>query len=188
MNSNFKLIEALMYIQGESGLTPSGLKDVTSMPLPNARRILKEFLKWFNNQDRGIMVVEFNDHFKLATKIEFKNDISKLVSIEKNRRLSQAAIEVAGIIAYKSPITKTQINQVRGVSSEAVVNTLLVKGLIEEKGVAQSPGLPVLYGLSPKFFDYFNIGSIKELPNISEFDESEGIDDEFELFSSQRED
>ena len=72
-------------------------------------------------------------------------------------------------------------------SSEAVVNSLLTKGLIEEKGIAKTPGSPVLYGVSDKFYDYFQISSLRELPQLSEFDESEGVDDEdFDLFSSQR--
>lgn len=187
MNNNHKLIEALLYIQGEKGLTPADLKSVSDMPTLNARRLLKEFMTEFNNQDRGIFVVEFNDVFKFATREEFKAQIATLVTIVKSQKLSQAAIETAGIIAYKQPITKSQINEIRGVASEAVVNTLLVKGLIEEQGIAPTPGSPVLYGISDKFYDYFQIKSLKELPKLSELDESEGVDEEFELYSSQRE-
>lgn len=187
MNSNFKLIEALLYIQGEKGLTPKDLKDVTNMPTLNARKLLKEFEREFNESDRGIFVVEFNDVFKFATREEFKENITLLVANAKKQKLSQAAIETAGIIAYKQPITKGQVNEIRGVSSEAVVNTLLVKGLIEEKGIAPTPGSPVLYGITNKFYDYFQINSIKELPELSELDESEGVDEDFDLFSSQRE-
>lgn len=188
MNSHFKLIEALMYIQGEKGLTPSDLKDVTDMPTLNARKLLKEFASEFNATERGIFVIEFNDVFKFATREEYKESIQKLVAVEAKQKLSQAAIETAGIIAYKQPITKSKINEIRGVASEAVVNTLLIKGLIEEKGIAETPGNPVLYGISNKFYDYFQIRSLKELPKLSELDESEGVSEDFDLFASQRED
>ncbi len=188
MSNNFKIIEVLLYVQGDKGITPKDIKDVMDIPTLNARKQLKAFQKEFNQSDRGLQIVEFNDVYKIATREEFKNYISKLVTIIKKQRLSSSAIETAGIIAYKQPITKSQINEIRGVSSEATVNTLLVKGLIEEKGIAQTPGSPILYGITNKFYDYFKIKSLKELPELSEFNESEGVDDDFELFSSQRQD
>lgn len=184
---NKELIEALLYIQGDKGLTPSDLKAATDIPTFNARKMLKEFADLYNAENRGMKVVEFNDTFKLATREEFKDAIQKVVAEEGKQKLSQAAIETAGIIAYKQPITKSQVNEIRGVASEAVVNTLLVKGLIEEKGIAETPGNPVLYGISNKFYDYFQIKSLKELPQLSEFNESEGVSEDFDLFSSQRE-
>lgn len=190
MNKIFKQIEALMYIQGDLGISPNDLKTVNeSTTTSEARKSLKEFKEYFNEQERGIQITEFNDVFKMATKEEFKNDVAKLVTTMKKQKLSTSAIETAGIVAYKQPVTKSQINQIRGVSSEAVVNTLLVKGIIEEQGIASTPGQPILYGITNKFYDYFRIKSLKELPQLSQLDESEGIEDEdFELFSSQRED
>lgn len=186
--NNKNLIEALLYIQGEKGLTPSDLKAATEMPVFNARKLLKDFQEEYNAENKGLFVVEFNDAFKFATREEFKDAIQKVVATQAKQKLSQAAIETAGIIAYKQPITKSQVNEIRGVASEAVVNTLLVKGLIVEKGIAETPGNPVLYGISDKFYDYFQIKSLKELPQLSEFNESEGVSDDFDLFSSQRED
>ena len=186
MNNYKNLVEALLYVQGINGVTPKDLKDVLGIPTINARKILQEFQKVYNEEHRGLQVVEFNDVFKLATREEHKEAIAKMVTVIQKQKLSGAAIETAGIIAYKQPITKSQINEIRGVSSEAVVNTLLVKGLIEEKGIAQTPGNPVLYGITNKFYDYFQIKSLKELPKLSEFDESEGVSEDFDLFSSQR--
>ncbi|NQZ66216.1 MAG: segregation/condensation protein B [Mycoplasmatales bacterium] len=188
MNDNFKIIEALLYVQGDKGITPKDVKEVLDMPTLNARKQLNAFKKEYNNSNRGLQIFEFNDVYKMATRSEFKEYISKLVTIIKKKRLSSSAIETAGIIAYKQPITKSQINEVRGISSEATVNTLLVKGLIEEKGIAKTPGSPILYGITDKFYDYFKIRSLKELPKLSEFNEVEGADDDFELFSSQRQD
>lgn len=188
MDNIFEKIEALMFVQGDKGISPQDIKTVLDLPTPETRKQLGLFKKEFNEANRGIMVVEFNDVFKMVTRAEYKDDISKMVTVIKKRKLSSSAIEAAGIIAYKQPITKSQINEIRGLSSEGVVNTLLVKGLIEEKGIDKTPGNPVLYGITDKFYDYFNINSLKELPQLFEFDESEGVEDEFELFSSQRQD
>ena len=185
--NNTNIAEALLYIRGNEGLTPKDLKETIDISTSDARKILKQFLKEYNEKNGALILLEFNDVFKFATREEYSDHISKLVTVIKKRKLSGSAIETAGIIAYKQPITKSQVNEIRGVSSEATVNTLLVKGLIEEKGIAQTPGNPVLYGITDKFYDYFNIKSLKELPKLEEFDESEGVDNDFELFSSQRE-
>lgn len=187
MNNNFKLVQTLLYIRGEDGVSPKDLKDASDIPTVNARQLLKEFADEFNASEQGLKVVQFNDVFKFATREEFNDNISRLVSVEKKQKLSAAAIETVGIIAYKQPITKSQINDIRGVASEAVVNTLLVKGLIEEQGISPTPGNPILYGITNKFYDYFQIKSLKELPKLSEFNESEGLEDSLDLFQSQRE-
>jgi len=184
--NNFNRIEALMYIQGEEGLSPKMLKDIFEVSTADARKDLKAFTKEYNSKkETGLFVIEFNEHFKLATKEEYRDDISKMVTIEKKRKLSGSAIETAGIIAYKQPITKSEVNRIRGVASEGVVHTLLIKGIIEEKGIADTPGNPVLYGISNKFYDYFNITSLKELPKLSELSE-QGDEEDFDLFASQR--
>jgi len=185
---NNKIIEALMFIQGELGISPRDLKGVLEISTSEARQALKEFKEQFNGSDRALIVLEAGDNFKFVTRKEFDEPITKLVAVIKKQRLSAAAIETAGIIAYKQPITKSQVNEIRGVASEAVVNTLLVKGIIEEKGIAQTPGSPILYGISNKFYDYFQINSLKELPKITELEETEGLEDDFDLFSSQRQD
>ncbi|TCG10900.1 SMC-Scp complex subunit ScpB [Mycoplasma todarodis] len=181
-----KIIEALLYVKGNEGLTPRSFASIyEEMNTPTARKEMQKFMEEWNSEDHGMMVVEYKDHFKFATKVELHDKISELVTNEKKQRLSNAAIEAAGIIAYKQPITKSQVNTIRGVASEAVVNTLLIKGLIEEAGVAETPGRPILYKVSAKFYDYFNISSLKELPKLSEFEEGQEEGD-FELFSSQR--
>ncbi|WP_416373950.1 SMC-Scp complex subunit ScpB [Mycoplasmopsis felis] len=88
----------------------------------------------------GLKVVNFNDVYKLATRESIKKYIVKFITVNKPQRLSNAAIEVAGIIAYKQPITRGQINKVRGAASDQVINTLLIKGVIEEVGISPTPG------------------------------------------------
>ena len=184
--NNFKDIEALMYVQGESGLSPKQLKDAMEIPTKDARVALKAFMKSFNDANRGIKVVEFGDVFKFATREESKDIISKLVTIIKKQKLSSSAIETAGIIAYKQPVTKSQINIIRGKASEAVVNTLVIKGIVEQKGVADTPGNPGLFVITDKFYDYFQISSLRELPKLSDLSDDNASDQDFDLYASQR--
>ncbi|QJG66987.1 SMC-Scp complex subunit ScpB [Mycoplasma phocoenae] len=186
-----KIIEALIYVQGDDGLSASQLKEVLKLEsITISRKLLKEFKEEFNKQDRGINVYEFNDIFKFLTTEEAKEVISDLVTIVKRQNLSQAAIETAGIIAYKQPVTRSMINNIRGVVSDGIVINLLTKGIIEEVGVAPTPGSPILYGITDKFYDYFKIQSLSELPPFPEFnnynEEGNLEEDEFDLFNSQR--
>jgi segregation and condensation protein B len=181
-------IGSLMYLQGEEGLTPKQLSSATKISLPKARKALKIFLNEFNQLTVGIQVVEFNDIFKFATIKENKEIIENFATIEKKQKLSKSAIETVGIVAYKQPVTKSQVNTIRGMSSDGVFQTLLKKGLVKEVGIAQTPGSPILYGITNKFYDYFQIKSLKELPKLQELSNEEtSFEEEFDLYSSQRE-
>lgn len=194
MENKNKIIEALIFVQGSEGLSSAQLKDVLKlMSINEARKMLREFKVWFNDQNRGIMVYEFNDVFKFLTVEDAKESIENLVTIVKKQHLSNAGIEVAGIIAYKQPVTRSMISNIRGVISDSIVATLLNKGIIEEVGVANTPGNPVLYGITNKFYDYFKIKTLAELPPFPEFakyvdEESPLQSKEFNLFDSQRQD
>ncbi|MGX9340331.1 SMC-Scp complex subunit ScpB [Mycoplasma sp. 128] len=191
---NNKIIEALLYVQGDQGLSVEQMKEVFNLNNENeAYTLLQDFQKYFNSLSRGIEVHEFNKVFKFLTAPLAKEAISNLVSVTKKQTLSQAAVEVAGIIAFKQPITRSMINNIRGVISDHIVITLLAKGLIEEVGVASTPGQPILYGITNKFYDYFKIKSLSELPIFEEFDKYEEDEqkveaERYDLFNSQRRD
>ncbi|XP_023226478.1 uncharacterized protein LOC111627142 [Centruroides sculpturatus] len=184
---NYPLLSALIYLAGEKGVTAEQVKQVYDLPIAQARKVCQSFCDWFNALNLGIEVQSFNDVYRLVTRPEHFEKISQLVTHEKKQKLSQAALETVGIIAYRQPVTRSQINEIRGIASEAVVNTLLTKGLIEEQGISPKPGNPILYGITEKFYTYFQINSLQELPDLAEFDYSEGVDNEFDLFASQRE-
>ncbi len=186
MNNN-KIIEGLLYIRGSEGIHPKTLKTLLGISTVQARKELKAFMKEFNKFDRGIRVVMFKDIFKFTTLPEHKEIISDLVTIERKKKLSESAIETIGIIAYKQPITRAGVSNIRGVNSDGVMSTLLVKELIKEVGIQETPGRPILYGITDKFYDYFQISSLKELPKLDEFSINEDEENnEFDLFSSQR--
>jgi segregation and condensation protein B len=181
-----KTIETLLYIQGQKGISPHDIKKIFNIGIQEARKEIKKFQKKYNKIESGLQIIEFNDIFKIATRKEEKENILKLINKIKKQKLSSSAIETIGIIAYKQPITKSEINNIRGISSEGVVNTLLRKQLIEKKGISNKIGKPILYGITNKFYDYFNIKSLDELPNIEEI-ENLSNEESFDLFGSQRE-
>lgn len=185
------ILEALLYIQGDEGLTLEQVKEIFNLnTIPEARKVMNDFTKDYNMRDTALKVVNFNEIFKLATRETYKEYITKMVQVVKKHRLSNAAIEVAGIIAYKQPVTRSMINNIRGVASEQVMNTLLAKGVIEEVGISMSPGNPVLYGITNKFYDYFRIRTMADLPKLAEFNYVDGIEndtaEELNFFDSQR--
>ena len=118
-----------------------------------------------------------------STKKEHKEYYKKLVIDEENSILSQSALETLAIIAYNAPLTRIDIDNIRGVNSSYVVRKLLLKGLIEEIGRSDAPGRPRLYNITPRFLDYFGLGSIDELPKLEE--RQEILDDEKYLFESK---
>lgn len=185
------ILEAALYVQGDEGLTLEQIKELFSLNnIVEAKKVINDFIKKYNEFNRGLKVVEFNEVYKLATRESVKEYISKIVNVIRKQKLSNAAIEVAGIIAYKQPITRGQIASIRGVSSDQVLNTLLAKGVVEEVGISPTVGHPVLYGVTNKFYDYFRIKSLSELPKLTEFNFVEGTEEnatEYDLFESQRE-
>lgn len=183
----FKAIEAMMYVQGEMGVSIQNIKDVFEIPLNDVRKSMKEFVEWFKSKESGLEILEFNENFSFVTKKDYKEFITKLVAIEKKQKLSNASLEVVGIIAYNQPITRSKINEIRGVVSDHIVQVLLVKGLIEERGIQETPGNPILYGLSDKFFNYFQLKSLKDLPKLAEVSKVASTEEGFDLFTSQRE-
>lgn len=185
------ILEAALYVQGDEGLTLEQIRELFSLNnIIEAKKVINDFIKKYNESNRGLKVVVFNEIYKLATRESVKEYISKIVNVIRKQKLSNAAIEVAGIIAYKQPITRGQIASIRGVSSDQVLNTLLAKGVVEEVGISPTVGHPVLYGVTNKFYDYFRIKSLSELPKLTEFNFVEGTEEnatEYDLFESQRE-
>ena len=122
--------------------------------------------------------------FKLTTKIEHKEFYQKLIKSESDNTLSQSTLETLAIIAYNGPITRIDIDEIRGVNSSYVVRKLLLKGLIEEVGRSDIAGKPIIYNVTSKFLDYLGLGSIEELPKLEKNSNNE-THTEINLFSSK---
>lgn len=178
------IIEGLLFISGEDGLTIDEISKIIEIDKEEIKKIIKELYNDYENINRGMHIEYLGEHFKLTTKAKHKNYYKKLVNEEENSTLSQSALETLAIIAYNGPITRIEIDNIRGVNSSYVIRKLLLKGLIEESGRAESPGKPRLYKTTNKFLDYFGLGSIDELPEIKNI-ENNVIDDEKNLFESK---
>lgn len=135
------------------------------------RSALKELMEDYS--DRGLQIQEVAEGYQLCTRIECSPWIKKFYSLDKTSKLSRAALDTLSIIAYKQPITRAEIEDIRGVDSGGVVKTLFEKKLLRLMGRKQVLGRPVLYGTSRKFLEYFGLRNISELPTLKEFAEKE---------------
>lgn len=177
------IIEGLLFISGDDGLTIEELVNITEKNEYEIKALIKELYSDYESEDRGIQLEFLGNHFKLTTKMEHKEYYKKLVENQENSVLGQSSLETLAIIAYNAPITRVEVDEIRGVNSSYVIRKLLLKGLIEEIGRSELPGKPRLYNVTSKFLDYFGLGSLEELPKI-EMNESDD-DNEKGLFESR---
>lgn len=184
MMENLKaVIEGLLFVSGDDGLTLEEISNIIEKEPNETKIIIKKLYDDYNNTNRGLHIEFLGEHFKLTTKAEHKEYYKKLITEEENSILSQSALETLAIIAYNGPITRTDIDDIRGVNSSYVLRKLLLKGLIEEVGRAESAGKPRLYSVTDKFLDYFGLGSLEELPEVTI--EESNIEDNKNIFESK---
>ena len=180
--NNKAILEGLLFVVGDDGLTLKQIEDILSINLDEAKQLVTDLKKEYESDDRGITINFLGDTFKLTTKKEHRDYYEKLLQNTETNFLSQAALETLAIIAYNEPITRVEIDELRGVSTSHIVRKLLAKGLIKEVGKSDLPGRPILYKTTSDFLDYFGLSSIDELPKLEEIN----IDnfDEVDLFKS----
>ena len=177
------IVEGLLFLSGEDGLTLEEISKIIEKEENEVKLIIKDLYNDYSSTSRGIQIEFLGNHFKLTTKKEHKEYYKKLVIDEENSILSQSALETLAIIAYNAPLTRIEIDNIRGVNSSYVIRNLLLKGLIGEVGRSDAPGRPRLYNITPRFLDYFGLGSIDELPKLEE--KQQIIDEETSLFESK---
>ncbi len=176
------VVEGLLFLSGEDGISLENISNIIEKSIDETKEIIKELYNDYENNDRGIQIEYLGNNYKLTTKPIHKEYYKKLLIDEENSQLTQSALETLAIVAYNAPITRVDIDNIRGVNSSYVIRKLLLKGLIEDVGTSDAPGKPKLYNVSSKFLDYFGLGSIEELPKI---EEDEEIDLESDLFDSK---
>ncbi|AYE39483.1 SMC-Scp complex subunit ScpB [Companilactobacillus zhachilii] len=169
---------ALLFVAGDQGIKEKDLAGLLEIDSAALRQNIEELkIKLMTDVDSGIQLVDFNDVYKLVTKNEFAELLTKYFKAGLGSKLSQAALEVLSIIAYRQPITRIEIDEIRGVQSSGSLNTLLMRKLIKENGKKNVPGHPNLYVVTDEFFDYFGIKSIEELPKIEKFEDNSNMGD-----------
>ena len=177
------VLEGLLYVQGDLGLTLEQVMDILEVDSETAKRLIYELMQNYDNDNRGLRINFLGNTFKLTTKEEHKEYYQKLITDSKTQVLSNSALEVLAIIAYNEPITRIEVDKLRGVDSAYLVRRLLAKGLIKECGKSDLPGKPTLYKTTDEFLDYFGLASIKDLPKIEILNEE--YDNEKDLFKSK---
>ncbi len=173
--NNYALMEGLIFIAGEEGISNQKIAKKLNLSLNLVNEMLITIQQQLAaDESRGIALMNNNNVFKFMTKQEHFNIYESLV-IEQTSKLSTAALETLAIIAYKGPIVKSEIESIRGVSSDFMVAKLKARELIVELGRSDAPGRPILYGVSQYFLDYFNLSSLDKLPPLPEsfFDKDE---------------
>lgn len=177
------ILEGLLFVVGDDGLTMKQICDIMELSLEDARDLVIDLKKEYENDNRGIKVNILGDRFKLSTKKEHRSYYQKLIETPENNSLSQAALETLAIVAYNEPLTRIDIDEIRGVNSRDMLRKLVAKGLIKEEGRSELPGRPILYATTNEFLDYFGLASKEELP-VFEYKKEEDTDDK-DLYHSK---
>ena len=165
---NKAVLEGLLFVVGEDGLTIDQIVDVLEIDEESAKALIMELKKDYEDDSRGLRIDFLGNRFKITTKFEHKAYYQKLIENPETNFLSQAALETLAIIAYNEPITRVQIDTIRGVGSTSIIRKLVAKGFIKECGRSEIPGRPILYETTSEFLDYFGLSSIEDLPNIED--------------------
>lgn len=163
------IVEGLLFAWGD----PLDLKDMASVleiKEEVLEPLLKELMDDLDYNRRGLRIIRFNNSYQIGTRPEHYDWIKKLNNKKNTKNLSTAALETLSIIAYRQPIIKAEIESIRGVKSDRVIETLIDRRLIEETGRLEKTGRPILYGTTEEFLKYFGLEAIEDLPPIEEFE------------------
>lgn len=167
---NYKsVIESILFASGDS-VSAKKISQVLDLPLNWTREILRDLMQQYNQPDRGIQIIEANDCFQFVSNRDNAPFLEQMFKTTKSKGLTHSALEVLAIISYKQPITKSEIDYIRGVKSDKALQSLLDRQLIMEKGRLEKIGKPIIYGTTESFLKTFNFTSLKELPEISHFE------------------
>jgi len=164
---NKAIIEALLFVS-EEPLTVYRLSKIMEQTESQVEKLLSEIQQELSCQNRGIQLYHVNGGYKMGTPPELAEYVEKLFSSGSRPTLSRAALETIAIIAYKQPITRVEIEAIRGVSSGGVLDNLLKRKMIKVTGRKESPGRPLMYGTTSEFLKYFGLNKLEELPPLKD--------------------
>ena len=183
------IVESLLFAAGDEGLTMKQICEVLELDEIMAVQIMKELEEEYKeNGNRGITLVQMAGAYQLVTKKEYSPYLKKLVESPHTSTLSQAALETLAIIAYKQPITRMEIEEIRGVKTDRSLHTLVEKALIKEVGRVEGAGRAYLYGTTKEFLYYFGLKNIDDLPPPPNQVEEDSVQEEADLFFERFED
>ena len=176
------ILEGILFVVGDEGITLDHISEVMNITKNEAQELLKELREEYTKEDRGLRISFIGEAFKLTTKQEHKEYYQKLITTRGSNTLSQAALETLAIIAYNQPITRAEVDELRGIASINMIRKLMAKDLIKISGKSNLPGKPNLYRTTSEFLDYFGLATIDDLPDLPVNEEKK--EEETDLFSS----
>lgn len=159
------IIESILFTMGES-VEADRLSAALEISKKELLEIMDEMIREYDQQERGIRIIKLDDAYQMCTRKESYEYLIRLVKIPKNFKLTDIQLETLSIIAYKQPITKLEIEKIRGVSSDHAVNRLVEAGLVEEVGRLDQPGKPIIFGTTEEFLRRFGLENTEDLPDI----------------------
>ena len=159
------VLEGLLFVVGDEGITMDEIMSILEIDSNTAKELVLSLKNDYLNENRGLRIDYLGNSLKLTTKIEHKEYYKKLIE-ESNHTLSSSALEILAIIAYNEPITRIEVDEIRGISSSQMIRKLVAKGFLKEAGRKDALGRPILYKTTDEFLDYFGLSSKDELPKI----------------------
>ncbi len=168
MTNYISVLEGLLFVAGDDGISLEEASYILELERSAVRQLLDELKKRLEDENSGLELLLTASHYKLVTKSSLKSYIEKYAVSPYSSQLSQASLETLAIIAYKQPVTRVDIESIRGVQSSGSIQKLLLRDLIEEAGRLETPGRPKLYKTTAYFMDYFGLESLDALPDASD--------------------
>jgi segregation and condensation protein B len=175
------ILEGLLFVVGDEGISLNAICETLNIDEIEAKKLLTDLKKEYEDDNHGLRISYLGDAFKLTTKSEHNEFYQKLVENPETNTLSEVALETLAIIAYNGPITRLEIDEMRGVSTSYMLRKLLARGLIKVSGKSNLPGKPNLYEITKVFLDYFGLATINDLPK---FENMITNNEDEELYSS----
>src|SRR5574340_228612 len=168
------LVESLLFVSGDPVML-STLKATTELPESDIKQLIDELITEYRERDSGLLIIEIANGYQMVTNPHYSQWLKKFTQSNTSNRLSMPSLETLAIIAYKQPIIKAEVEQIRGVNADGVIKSLLDKRLIKIMGRKEVPGKPLLYGTTHEFLQYFGIKDLTELPTLRELAREEAI-------------
>lgn len=173
---NRAVLEGLLFITGDEGLTVKAAATAMRCKEDEIEQLFDELQKLYLDDGHGFEIERFGETYRFLSKAVVHESAKRLFSLKKESKLSNAALETLAIIAYKQPITRVEIEEIRGVSADVMLRKLEARGLIQESGRSDAPGKPFLYTVTDEFMNSFHLTSLAELPDLPQFNQDENED------------